>query len=173
MKQARVLFCLYHGNLSVNENEEAALWLLQHVFNDLPLPFVIAGKNPSVKLKKIIAAFPHVRLVSNPSNDEMINLIRQAQINILPSFNNTGIKLKLLFALFNGRHCIVNTAGVIGSGLENLCVIAYTAPVYEALVQEFYSEPFSGEACKARQMYLYDLYNNSKNAQEIMQLFWP
>src|SRR5205823_525387 len=26
-------FCLYHGNLSADENEEAALWLLRKVFN--------------------------------------------------------------------------------------------------------------------------------------------
>jgi hypothetical protein len=29
-------YCLYHGNLSVNENEEAAIWLLQNVFNQCP-----------------------------------------------------------------------------------------------------------------------------------------
>ncbi len=36
-------FCLYHGNLSVDENEKVAIWLLKNVFKDLGMPFVIAG----------------------------------------------------------------------------------------------------------------------------------
>jgi hypothetical protein len=46
-KEGKGCFCLYHGNLSINENEEAAIWLLQNVFNQLEIPFVIAGKDPS------------------------------------------------------------------------------------------------------------------------------
>src|SRR5688500_12017553 len=34
--------CLYHGNLSVPENEEAAMWLLRKVFTRIRVPFVIA-----------------------------------------------------------------------------------------------------------------------------------
>ena len=50
----------------------------------------------------------HTCLVANPSEMEMQDMIAKAQINILPSFNNTGIQIKLLNALFNGRHCLVN-----------------------------------------------------------------
>lgn len=45
-------YCLYHGNLSIAENEKAAIWLLEKVFNDLSFPFVIAGKKPSSRLEK-------------------------------------------------------------------------------------------------------------------------
>ncbi len=44
-------FCLYHGNLSVAENEKAVLWLLENIFLTTNFPFVIAGKNPSSVLK--------------------------------------------------------------------------------------------------------------------------
>jgi len=37
-------FCLYHGDLSVAENEKAAKWLLTNVFDDIAIPFVVAGK---------------------------------------------------------------------------------------------------------------------------------
>ena len=46
-------FCLYHGNLAVNENEKAAEWLLTEVFNDIAIPLVIAGKDPSETLEKL------------------------------------------------------------------------------------------------------------------------
>jgi glycosyltransferase involved in cell wall biosynthesis len=166
-------FCLYHGNLSVNENEKAVKWLLQNVFNDLKKPFVIAGKNPSKKLIKLVQLHQHICLVANPSNEEMLDLIEKAQINILPSFNNTGIKLKLLFAVFNGRHCIANATGVAGSGLETLCAIADDAATYKKLILQLYDAPFTNEDCKARQGILQNLYNNEKSAQEIIKIYWP
>ncbi len=172
-KEGNGCFCLYHANLSINENEKAALWLLQNVFNDLQIPFVIAGKNPSKKLEKMAHLHAHTCLVSNPSESEMMDLIAKAQINILPSFNSTGIKLKLLFSLFNGRHCIVNTAGVAGSGLENLCHIANTVSEYKQLIQQLFYQLFTEEECKIRQTALTHLYNNEQNVQEIIHTFWP
>ena len=46
------MYCLYQGNLAIPENEKAALFLLQHVFNTLKIPFVIAGRSPSKKLER-------------------------------------------------------------------------------------------------------------------------
>ena len=74
------------------------------------IPFIIAGKNPSEKLKNIAYKNENVSLVSNPSEQEMNELINKAQIHLLPSFNTTGIKIKLLNALFNGRYCLANTS---------------------------------------------------------------
>ena len=47
----------------------------------------------------------NICVVANPSAKEMDDLIRKAQVHLLPSFNKTGIKIKLLNALFNGRFC--------------------------------------------------------------------
>ena len=47
-------YCLYHGNLSVAENEKAALWLLDKVFSLAKVPFIIAGKDPSKRLMRKI-----------------------------------------------------------------------------------------------------------------------
>ncbi len=43
-------YCLYHGDLSVEENEYAVKWLLKNVFNKIEIPFVVAGKDPSGKI---------------------------------------------------------------------------------------------------------------------------
>jgi hypothetical protein len=50
-QQGKGTFCLYHGNLSVAENEKAVLWLLENVFKDSEIDFIIAGKNPTALLK--------------------------------------------------------------------------------------------------------------------------
>jgi len=171
-KEGKGCFCLYHGNLSVNENEKAVEWLLKDVFNDLEVPLIIAGKDPSEKLKYLVEQQKHSCLIANPSENEMQDMIAKAQINILPSFNNTGVKLKLMNALFNGRHCIVNTAGVDGSGLEDVCHIAEDKEEFRSLIHHLYQQPFTEEEIQKRQGLLQNLYNNETNARQLMTWIW-
>lgn len=165
-------FCLYHGNLSVSENEAAVEWLLSDVFNKLPVPFIIAGKNPSDRLQRHIAHHKHACLVANPSEEEMQDMIAKAQINVVPSFNNTGIKLKLLNALFSGRHCIVNDAAVKGSGLESACHVGTTPNAFREIIAQLYHMPFAPEEIQLRKMLLQDTFNNERNASRLIQWIW-
>ena len=165
-------FCIYHGNLSVPENEKAALWLIENVFDTLDLPFVIAGKNPSKHLKKIAHKNENVCLVENPSGKEMDELISKAHIHLLPSFNKTGIKIKLLHALFNGRFVITNQAAVEGSDLASFCSIAGTAFEYKKIAGELFPSAFSdGEIAKRKEI-LEGIYDNHENAIRLMQWIW-
>lgn len=161
-------FCLYHGNLSVNENEAAAIWLLEEVFNGTDIPFVIAGKSPSKKLQRVVAQNGKACLIADPSDAAMQDLIAKAQLHTLPSLNNTGVKLKLINALFNGRHCIVNEAGVEGSGLENACHVAADAAAFRSLVSSLYQQPFTHEEKENRQGLLQTMYNNELNAKRLI-----
>ena len=165
-------FCLYHGNLSINENEQAAIWLLENVFHEIKIPFVIAGRNPSEKLTQLAHQQNNTCLVANPGDKEMQDLIGKAQINILPSLNNTGVKLKLLNALFNGRHCLVNDAGVAGSGLNDLCHIANGAEAFKQAVTNLYEQPFNNDQLLKRQNILLDTYNNNKTAEKLIQMIF-
>jgi glycosyltransferase involved in cell wall biosynthesis len=165
-------YCLYQGNLSVPENEKAVLWLLEEVFKEMPVPFVIAGKNPTARLTKAVDAHPHACLLANPPEDELRDLLTKAQINILPSFNETGIKLKLLNSLFNGRHCVVNDAAVEQTGLEAACHIGTNAESFRQIVAQLYHQPFTGEEIKLRQKLLGDMYNNRQNAKKLIALIW-
>jgi glycosyltransferase involved in cell wall biosynthesis len=161
-------FCLYHGNLSVNENVRAVEWLLTEVFNNLSIPFVIAGRNPSEKLATLVHRNNHCCLVANPSEKEMQDLIKKAQVNVLPSFNSTGVKLKILNALYNGKYCLVNKAAADGAGFENLCSIANTADEFKHTVSLLYNQPYNDENAQERQQVLNVIYNNEKNALRII-----
>jgi hypothetical protein len=165
-------FCLYHGNLSVAENEKAALWLLEEVFNDLSVPFVIAGKEPSRKLERAAEEQGHCCMVANPSEKELQDMIGKAQINILPSFNCTGIKLKLLNALFNGRHCVVNEATVHSTGLEAACHTGNNAVAFKSLVMQLYNQPFTEEETRLRKKILCHSFDNARNVQRLIQWIW-
>ena len=138
----------------------------------LIIPFVIAGKNPSEKLTFLAHEHPHTCLVANPSDKELQDMIAKAQINILPSFNNTGVKLKLLNALFNGRHCLVNKAGVEGSGLDSICEIAEDADDFKTAISYLYEIPYDVSENDRRSNLLDELYNNQKNLEKIVEVFW-
>ncbi len=162
-------FCLYHGNLSVPENEKAACWLLSKVFTKIKVPLVISGKNPSRRLKKMAELCQHTCLVENPSEKELNDLVQKAHINVLPSFNNTGIKLKLLHALFEGRHCVTNNAAVERSGVEPTCHVGNNENAIASIILQLYHQPFTEEEVHLRKKILSDIYNNKKSAEKIIE----
>ncbi|HEY5462663.1 MAG TPA: glycosyltransferase [Hanamia sp.] len=163
-------FCLYHGNLSVAENEKAAIWLLENIFNQLDIPFIIAGKNPSFSLKNYSPKNKNVQIIANPSQKEMDELIKNAQIHLLPSFNTTGIKIKLLNALFNGRFIITNKASLEGTDLETLCSIAESPADYIKLIKKLFEIPFTENDISKRKVILNKLYDNEKNGKRLMEM---
>ncbi len=161
-------YCLYHGNLAINENEKAVEWLMKEVFNDTEIQLIIAGKSPSDRLRTLIRSNEQVSLVADPPEATMQELIQKAHINIIPSFNNTGIKLKLLNAMYNGRHCIANNAAVAGSGVEKECTIAHSAGDFKTAIKTLFVEPFTEQKMQHRNVALKDIYNSEKNALKLI-----
>jgi hypothetical protein len=165
-------YCLYHGNLSVDENEKAVIWLLENVFDDLSIPFLVAGKNPGPKLRRSVARFKNCCLVSDPSDQELKDIITKAQMHVIPSFNCTGIKLKLLNALFNGRHCVVNSAAVEGTGLREVCHLADGANDFKMIIENLYERPFTFLDLQWRREKLQHQYNNHQTATRLIAQIW-
>ena len=119
-------YVLYHGNLSVPENINAVHYLLEQVADRCPYQFIVAGRNPDEELQHAIAKHRNVRLLANPDDDTMHHLLREAQVNLLLTWQATGVKLKLMNALYEGRHCLVNSPMVEGTSLATACVVADT-----------------------------------------------
>lgn len=165
-------FCLYHGNLGVPENEKAAMWLLEKVFSKIKVPFVVAGKNPSKRLDTMAHLYMHTCMVANPSETELNDLVQKAHINILPSFNKTGIKIKLLHALFEGRHCVVNEAMVEGTGLEAACHIGKGADAFASIILQLQHLPFAEEEIRLRKNLFGDLYDTEANTRLLIQYLY-
>lgn len=130
-------YCFYHGNLSVGENDKAAIFLVEEVFNELSHKLVIAGNSPSKRLKEVCLQHSNIDLLENVSTDEIMNLMKGAHINVLPTFQSTGIKLKLLLCLFKGRTVIANKPMVEGTGLEGLVTLANDANEFKLKVNQF------------------------------------
>lgn len=161
-------YVLYHGNLSVAENKKAAQWLVENVFSELDVPCVVAGLNPPDSLRKLCSRYPHVRLKANLHDAEMMDLIRNAQVNVMVTDQPTGLKLKLMNALYNGRFCLVNDDMVRGTSLDQLCVLAEEPEQFISQIRRLMKEDFTEDDINERDEALKELYQNEKNTQIIM-----
>jgi Glycosyl transferases group 1 len=165
-------YCLYHGNLAVAENDKSAQWLIQEVFSKINVPFKIAGGKASKSLKKIAAQFAHVSIIENPNDEAMHNLISNAQINVLPSFQNTGLKLKLLHALYNGRHCIVNPSMLHSTQLQTVCTIAETSNEWITAILQLFDKELDDKQIEKRSNLLLSNYNAAQQAKDLLNLIF-
>jgi hypothetical protein len=156
-------FALYHGNLSVGENIRAAEHLIKNVFSGSPVRFIIAGMDPPSGLREFARKHSNVTLYDNPTDQQMFNLIRSAQINILITFQPTGLKLKLLNALFNGRFCVVNREMVAGTEVGQLCEICSGDRQLREKVEELMKVPFTDDMVWNRKNKLMKWHSNRTN----------
>jgi hypothetical protein len=162
-------YCLYHGNLGHQENVEAALFLINEVFAGTSIPFILAGRNPSPELIDGCAKHTECKIVANPGTNEMERLIQNAHIQVLPTFQPTGLKLKLLYALFSGRKVLVNTPMLRGTGLDDCCIIANTAEEMREEIREHMELPFTKGDIETRKRILSQQYDNSVNARRLLR----
>jgi hypothetical protein len=159
-------YVLYHGNLAVGENNEAALHLIHHVFCHLECDAIIAGNGASSELISAVEMYPNVYLEEEVTTDEITDLITNAQVNVLHTKQSTGIKLKLINALYKGRHCVVNDKMVVGTGLEGACLIAGNSEGFVSLIQDCLRKEFKGSS--SREEILYP-FSNQANVLKIME----
>jgi hypothetical protein len=94
VKKGQGAYALYHGNLSVSENKNAAEFIIQQLFQELTIPLIIAGLNPPDDLIHLIEKYSHISLIQNPKDEEMNELIVNAQINILHTEQETVLLIQ-------------------------------------------------------------------------------
>ena len=165
-------YILYHGKLSVIENERAVLFLTKHVFSQLKHTCIIAGMNPTRLIREAAAPYPHIKVEANPSKERMDALIHNAQIHMLITFQDTGLKLKLLNSLFAGRHTIVNHLMLAGSGLDPLCHIADTPDEMIRACEQLMALPIDKEAIDKRKQLLFPAFSNEDQGIRLYKMIY-
>lgn len=160
-------YVLYHGNLAVGENNHAACYLAAEVFSKLKHKAMIVGNNPSKALRKLCLS-NEIELLEPENNKEVIELIKNAHINVLPTFQKTGIKLKLLNALFQGRHCLVNDPMIEDTGLESLCDIANDSEAMIKVIDSLWEVPITADEIKKR-IQILEKFENKIGARILME----
>lgn len=169
VKEGKGDYLLYHGNLSVSENYEAVQWLIEKIFSKIKYPVKIAGLNPPAFLVEKIKKFEHIELISNPSDEQMNDLITNAQIHTLYTAQDTGLKLKLLNVLYNGRFVIANSKMVAGTGLKSLDSFHVTDSVeeYISFIENHFNSPYNHSFLPGRTRLLDD-FSCEKNIEKLI-----
>jgi hypothetical protein len=160
-------YVLYHGNLEVQENHEAALFILNEIAPFTQTKIVIAGHSPQKTLVERIKLLPNAELKADLSDEELSLLVAHAQIHLLPTFQATGFKLKLLYALFKGRFCLATPMMVEGTGLETLCSVRNIASEIVSEIDRIMMLEFTPMMIEKRIELLENEYSNRANAEKI------
>jgi hypothetical protein len=159
-------YCLYHGNLQVEENQEAVFDLVRSVFSGLSVPLIIAGRNPSNAILEL--ANEHIKVIVNPDEKTLQHLMQHAHIHVLPFLQQTGMKLKIMNALFQGRHCITNIF-FQEKPLQELLHFAPDTNSFQTIVRQLMTVPFSANDIQKR-IQLLSSFSNRQNAAKIRAL---
>jgi hypothetical protein len=165
-------YILYHGSLDVAENHLAAMWLIEQVFAKVKYKCIIAGKKPSIELIEEIKKHQNIELKNDISIAEMSDLITNAQIHTLPTFQATGIKHKLLNALHKGRFVIANEAMVSNTGMEDLCQVANSGSEMISSINALMQKPFDQNEINKRKNILETDFNNDINMDKLIKLLF-
>ncbi len=157
-------YILYHGDMSVNENTVIADYLITKVFSGISYPCIIAGKGIPRSIFNAASRFQNIRLITNPDQGTNKEILSNAHIHILPALQSNGFRIKLLMALFGGRHCIANSVILKGTMLTSLCHVADTPSEILYNINLLMHQPFTASMINQRRELFTEHYNNKRNA---------
>ncbi|MFO8000974.1 MAG: glycosyltransferase [Marinilabilia sp.] len=170
-KPGRGKYLLYHGNLSISENRQNALFL-SRICHRFPLPLIIAGRSPRSSFLKKLQVFPNATVKTDLSPTDMNALIRDAAMILLPARQTSGFRLKLLSSLYMGRHIIASPQMVYQTGLAALCHQATTENEWVRTIKELSDVSFSEREKENRENVLKP-FSNESNAKFLKSVIFP
>jgi len=157
-------YVLYNGNLSVEENLNAVYFLAERIIPAFPTQkWIIAGGNPPKELYEVFQKMNNVEIVANPTSQQMSRLISEAAANVLITFQSTGIKLKLINALYKGGHCIVNDKMIESTGLKDVCMVTHSDKDLIETIKTALSQQITPQQLAERKEVLLKSYDNNEN----------
>ncbi|MFN8231410.1 MAG: glycosyltransferase family 1 protein [Bacteroidia bacterium] len=162
---------LFHGNLSVSENYNAAIWIINEIVSKTNNEFIFAGLNPNQKLVELINKTKNCKLITNPNETDLQNLIKESFINILYTHQATGLKLKLLNVLYNANTIICNSKMIEGTDIEAKggVILANSPNEFIKAIAQVNNASTNSNLLLERQKLLHS-YNNQINAEKLISL---
>ncbi len=162
---------LFHGNLSVSENESAAIWLIKTLKSALSedFPLIVAGKNPGARLTQLCSR-DYVQLVANPSDSELKSLQESAQIHVFYSEAPSGIKLKLMNVLGTKGHILCNKNMLGYDGLEKFCNVENESENFAKRFLELNEKTLSKAEYETRKSFISEHFNSKFQCETIINL---
>lgn len=162
-------FALWHGDLKVVDNQKAALFVIE-VFSKLTnCSLVVASNTKNDKVLKEVSKYKNIRFDNLSKEGDLDILFQTAHIHPLVTYQKTGIKLKLLNTITNGKFVIANTLMTEDTGLEELCERANTLNQFRKSIPKLMDLEFT-EATRVQRNKLLANFSGSTSAKGIIDL---
>lgn len=159
-------FALYHGDLRIADNLKVVAFLIS-IFKELPeFKLVIASNFGRKYVDEQIKNSPTISFVKAKNDDDLKQLFEETHLHVLYSFQQSGTKLKVINALFNGRHCLINSNMIDDERIKELCFIADNELDFKETSRKIMNKPFLPN--QQRQIVLNEVLNNANNARIIV-----
>ncbi len=158
-------YAFYHGDLRLADNLRAVKFLIG-VFRKIPdYNLVIASGCNAALVKRLIGKTENISYEKIENQHRLTQLLGDAHINVMLSFQESGTKLKLVNALYKSRFCVINGNMVDDKELRDLCTMAETEAEFIDAVNILKDQPY-GDAQK-RQEVLSQILDDLDNARKI------
>ena len=165
-------FCLFHGNFNNANTTKAAHWLLENVFNKIDIPLVLAGANPSKELE--IAAHKQLNtcLVANPTQNEKMELIKKAQLNILPGMVNDVQKHEMMQSIIFGRHILSLEPPESLCHFKKVVHFENNRESFKLKTKSLFESLFPEEEKNNREAFLQKNWHDTSSAKQLIKLLY-
>lgn len=154
-------YAMYHGDLTLSDNKESARFIIE-LFKELDYPLIIASGSGEDFVKTLIGSSKNIKFIALRDFTHLKQLLNEAHINIIWSFQKSGTKLKLINALFHSRYCIINDNIIDDVNISQLCTIATTGEDVVEAVNRLKQSEYNDYHSRANVLEIH--LNDKKNA---------
>lgn len=163
-------FALYHGDLRLADNKRAAAFCIS-VFKKIKnYKLIIASSNGRKFIANLIGDASNIEFIELQNHSQLEDLLNNAHLNILLSFQKSGTKLKIINALHRSRFCLINENMVDDEKILSLCQVATAENDFIENINILKSKPYLDN--EIRKKTLSEVYNDTENALKIVKVIW-
>jgi hypothetical protein len=164
-KDGKGEYAFYNGDLRISDNKKAVAFFIE-VFKKIPdYQLVIASGIEQDWVETKIQSVPNIRFEKIENKEHLTDLLRNAHMNLMISFQESGTKLKIINALFQGRHCVCNEKMIDDKEVLGFCHTAKTENDFIAKINQLKNYPFLLDSKRAK--VLEKRYNDLENAKKM------
>lgn len=160
-------YVLYHGDLNTADNRRVASYLID-VFKEIPnSKLVIASGSHKDFIKKKIKEQQNIQFILLENFEHLKEVLGKAHICISWSFQKSGTKLKLMNALFNSRHSIINENIIDDEAVVSICSVVQNKETLKEKITLLNQQPYSSLDIEKRKNILENQINDATSVLKI------
>lgn len=163
-------YAFYNGDLRISDNKRAVNFLI-NVFKKIPdYKLVIASSMKIDIFQSKSESANNIVYVKLENNSHLDELLKNAHISVMISFQHSGTKLKVINSLFKSRFCIINNNMLDDLNLKSLCVLAETETDFIKAINTTKKLPYLD--FDKRKIILESVLNESDNAKKMLEIIY-